>query len=59
MRLVPPGDPEALAGEIDALLDGDWGARIGAAAQATVAAHVHLGRLRRGDGRRLRGGAGG
>jgi glycosyltransferase involved in cell wall biosynthesis len=39
MRLVPPGDPEALAGEIDALLDGDWGARIGAAAQATVAAH--------------------
>jgi teichuronic acid biosynthesis glycosyltransferase TuaC len=39
MRLVPPGDPEALAGEIDTLLDGDWGARIGAAAQATVAAH--------------------
>ncbi|WCB96605.1 Putative teichuronic acid biosynthesis glycosyltransferase TuaC [Baekduia alba] len=39
MRLVPPGDPEALAGAIDTLLDGDWGARIGAAAQATVAAH--------------------
>jgi glycosyltransferase involved in cell wall biosynthesis len=39
MRLVPPGDPEALASEIDALLDGDWGTRIGAAAQATVAAH--------------------
>jgi teichuronic acid biosynthesis glycosyltransferase TuaC len=39
MRLVPPGDPEALAAEIDHLLDGDWGARIGAAAQATVAAH--------------------
>ncbi|HWH93539.1 MAG TPA: glycosyltransferase [Baekduia sp.] len=39
MRLVPPGDPEALAGEIDTLLDGDWGSRIGAAAQATVAAH--------------------
>jgi glycosyltransferase involved in cell wall biosynthesis len=39
MRLVPPGDPEALAGEIDRLLDGDWGARIGAAAQATAAAH--------------------
>jgi teichuronic acid biosynthesis glycosyltransferase TuaC len=39
MRLIPPGDPEALAGEIDTLLDGDWGARIGAAAQATVAAH--------------------
>jgi teichuronic acid biosynthesis glycosyltransferase TuaC len=39
MRLVPPGDPEALAAEIDHLLDHDWGARIGAAAQATVAAH--------------------
>jgi glycosyltransferase involved in cell wall biosynthesis len=39
MRLVPPGDPEALAAEIDTLLDGDWGARIGAAAQATVTAH--------------------
>jgi teichuronic acid biosynthesis glycosyltransferase TuaC len=39
MRLVPPADPEALAGEIDSLLDGDWGARIGAAAQATVAGH--------------------
>jgi glycosyltransferase involved in cell wall biosynthesis len=39
MRLVPPGDPEALAGEIDHLLDGDWGARIGAAAQAMVAEH--------------------
>jgi glycosyltransferase involved in cell wall biosynthesis len=39
MRLVPPGDPEALAEEIDALLDGDWGARLGAAAQATVGAH--------------------
>jgi glycosyltransferase involved in cell wall biosynthesis len=39
MRLVPPGDPEALAGEIDTLLDGDWGARIGAAAQATVVSH--------------------
>jgi teichuronic acid biosynthesis glycosyltransferase TuaC len=39
MRLVPPGDPEALAAEIDTLLDGDWGARIGAAAQATVTEH--------------------
>jgi teichuronic acid biosynthesis glycosyltransferase TuaC len=39
LRLVPPADPEALAAEIDALLDGDWGARIGAAAQATVSAH--------------------
>jgi glycosyltransferase involved in cell wall biosynthesis len=39
MRLVPPGDPEALAAEIDTLLDGDWGARIGAAAQATVSQH--------------------
>jgi glycosyltransferase involved in cell wall biosynthesis len=39
MRLVPPGDPEALAAEIDTLLDGDWGTRIGAAAQAMVAAH--------------------
>jgi teichuronic acid biosynthesis glycosyltransferase TuaC len=39
MRLGPPGDPEALAAEIDTLLDGDWGARIGAAAQATVTQH--------------------
>jgi teichuronic acid biosynthesis glycosyltransferase TuaC len=39
MRLVPPGDPEALATEIDHLLDGDWGTRIGAAAQAMVAEH--------------------
>jgi teichuronic acid biosynthesis glycosyltransferase TuaC len=39
MRLVPPADPEALAREIDHLLDADWGTRIGAAAQATVAAH--------------------
>jgi glycosyltransferase involved in cell wall biosynthesis len=39
MRLVPPGDPEALAAEIDALLDPDWGDRVGAAAQATATAH--------------------
>jgi teichuronic acid biosynthesis glycosyltransferase TuaC len=39
LRLVPPADPEALAEEIDTLLDGDWGQRIGAAAQATVTAH--------------------
>jgi glycosyltransferase involved in cell wall biosynthesis len=39
MILVPPGDPEALAAEIDGLLDTDWGGRIGAAAQATVDAH--------------------
>ncbi|MDX6702846.1 MAG: teichuronic acid biosynthesis glycosyltransferase TuaC [Baekduia sp.] len=39
MRLVPPADPEALAAEIDHLLDGDWGARIGSAAQAMVAEH--------------------
>jgi teichuronic acid biosynthesis glycosyltransferase TuaC len=39
MRLVPPADPEALAGEIDSLLDPDWGGRIGSAAQAMVAAH--------------------
>jgi glycosyltransferase involved in cell wall biosynthesis len=39
LRLVPPADPEALAAEIDTLLDGDWGQRIGAAAQATVTAH--------------------
>lgn len=39
MRLVPPGDPEALATEIDHLLDHDWGTRIGAAAQATVVEH--------------------
>ncbi|HEV7750793.1 MAG TPA: glycosyltransferase [Baekduia sp.] len=39
MRLVPPGDVEALAAEIDTLLDGDWGARIGSAAQATVIQH--------------------
>jgi teichuronic acid biosynthesis glycosyltransferase TuaC len=37
--LVAPGDPEALAGEIDALLDHGWGQRIGAAAQATVVGH--------------------
>ncbi|QEC46275.1 glycosyltransferase family 4 protein [Baekduia soli] len=39
LRLVPPADPEALAAEIDTLLDGDWGARIGAAAQQTVTAN--------------------
>ena len=39
LRLVPPADPEALAAEIDTLLDGDWGKRVGAAAQATVTAH--------------------
>jgi glycosyltransferase involved in cell wall biosynthesis len=39
LRLVPPADPEALAEEIDTLLDGDWGQRIGAAAQATITAH--------------------
>jgi glycosyltransferase involved in cell wall biosynthesis len=39
LRLVPPADPEALAAEIDTLLDGDWGARIGSAAQATVTSH--------------------
>jgi teichuronic acid biosynthesis glycosyltransferase TuaC len=39
MRLVPPADPEALASEIDSLLDPDWGGRIGSAAQAMVAAH--------------------
>jgi teichuronic acid biosynthesis glycosyltransferase TuaC len=39
MRLVPPADPEALADEIDSLLDPDWGGRIGSAAQAMVAAH--------------------
>jgi glycosyltransferase involved in cell wall biosynthesis len=39
MILVPPGDPEALAHELDGLLDHEWGGRIGAAAQATVDAH--------------------
>jgi glycosyltransferase involved in cell wall biosynthesis len=39
MRLVPPGDPEALAAEVEHLLDADWGARIGAAAQRMVAEH--------------------
>jgi teichuronic acid biosynthesis glycosyltransferase TuaC len=39
MRLVPPGDPEALARELDALLSNDdWRAELGAAARATVAA---------------------
>jgi glycosyltransferase involved in cell wall biosynthesis len=37
--LVPPADPEALAHEIDGLLDAAWGQRIGAAAQATVVRH--------------------
>jgi teichuronic acid biosynthesis glycosyltransferase TuaC len=39
MRLVPPGDVEVLAAELDALLDSDWGARVGAAAHTTAAAH--------------------
>ncbi len=39
MRLVPPGDIEALAAEIEHLLDRDWGARIGSAAQRMVAEH--------------------
>jgi len=38
-RLVPPGDIEALAREIDQLLDPAWGVRVGAAARATVAGH--------------------
>ena len=37
IRLVPPGDPEALAAEIAALLDGNaWRQELGAAARATV-----------------------
>lgn len=39
LTLVPPGDPEALAAEIDALLDRRWADRAGAAAHATVARH--------------------
>jgi teichuronic acid biosynthesis glycosyltransferase TuaC len=39
LRLVPPGDIEALAAEIDGLLDG-YGQRLGAAARATVARHL-------------------
>jgi glycosyltransferase involved in cell wall biosynthesis len=38
LHLVPPGDVEALAAEIDALLDG-YGRRLGAHARATVARH--------------------
>jgi glycosyltransferase involved in cell wall biosynthesis len=38
VRLVPPGDVEELAAEIDSLLDPEWGARVGAAAKATVEA---------------------
>ena len=56
MRLVPPGDPEALAREIDHLLDADWGTRIGAAAPGDRGCALHLGRVRRRDRRRLRGG---
>jgi teichuronic acid biosynthesis glycosyltransferase TuaC len=39
LQLVPPGDPEALAAEIDALLTRRWSDRAGADARATVAAH--------------------
>jgi glycosyltransferase involved in cell wall biosynthesis len=40
MRLVPPGDPEALAREIAALLDEPaWRRELGAAARANVEAH--------------------
>ena len=40
----PPGDPEALAGELDALLADDARRReLGAAARATVAGALHLG----------------
>jgi glycosyltransferase involved in cell wall biosynthesis len=39
MRLVPPGDPEALAAELGALLgEPAWRHELGAAARATVAA---------------------
>jgi glycosyltransferase involved in cell wall biosynthesis len=39
MRLVPPGDPEALATELRALLDDPaWRVELGAQARATVAA---------------------
>lgn len=38
MRLVPPGEPEALAREIEQLLEPRWGARVRADARATVAA---------------------
>jgi glycosyltransferase involved in cell wall biosynthesis len=38
IRLVPPGDPEALAAELDGLLRrDDWRHELGAAARATVA----------------------
>jgi teichuronic acid biosynthesis glycosyltransferase TuaC len=38
IRLVPPADPEALAAELDALLQrDDWRHELGAAARATVA----------------------
>jgi glycosyltransferase involved in cell wall biosynthesis len=48
IRLVPPGDPEALARELAAVLDEpDWRHELGAAARANVAAHFtweHCGR---------------
>jgi glycosyltransferase involved in cell wall biosynthesis len=36
IRLVPPGDVDLLAAEIESLIDPAWGPRVGAAARATV-----------------------
>ena len=58
MRLVPPGDPEALAAEIDHLLDHDWRRADRRGRPGDRRRALHLGRVRRGDRRRLRGGAG-
>jgi teichuronic acid biosynthesis glycosyltransferase TuaC len=39
IRLVPPGDVEALAGELDRIIaEPDWARELGAAARATVEA---------------------
>ncbi|MEI2703271.1 MAG: glycosyltransferase [Baekduia sp.] len=38
MRLVPPGEPEALAAEIEELLEPRWGARVRADARRAIAA---------------------
>ena len=58
IRLVAPGDPEDLARELGELLaSDDWRHELGAAARATVARRVHLGRVRARDGRGVRAGA--
>ena len=59
LSLVPPGDPERLAGRIEELVaDERDRRRVGEAARRTVARALHVGGLRPGDRPRLRGGAG-